>query len=225
VDVPPRLSRLLGIPGKVFASTLASHLEKLSADYPDWFIYTASASSLARVKPESTDSSWNLREIEHPFQYDHSGEPDDTETGGGSPKPYEDKADTDSRKVNLWIEDGDLPLVQAQSYIFGFNIGGSRDNALVSEDIPDVDWGNRQSLELLVVLSGRGFSIDPPSKTITLQKQGDTVPFLFKLSPTEAGFLYLRIGLYLARELTLLEEYEIPFEVMAAVPVVESELL
>ena len=117
------------------------------------------------------------------------------------------------RHVNAWIEDGDLPLIRGQKYRFGVNIGRLRQGGLVSAKVPEIDWGNNKTVEIIVILSGRDFFIEPRSRQLNLSKTDETDPMFFTVTPLLKGLSLLRVSLYLARELALLEEFEIPLTV------------
>ena len=117
------------------------------------------------------------------------------------------------RHINAWIEDGDLPLIKGELYRFGINIGKLRDHALATQKLPEIDWGTNDKLEILVVLGGRDFSVEPRSQKFTLPKHGESDPIFFGVKGLIAGKPILRISFYLARELALLEEFELPLSV------------
>jgi HSP20 family molecular chaperone IbpA len=125
-------------------------------------------------------------------------------------------ASSEKRHVNGWIEDGEPPLKKGRTYRLGVNIGRLREKTLASADLPNIDWGGKESLELLVVVGGYGFSVDRREQILSLPRHGDSKDIFFAITPVQDNSLLLRISLYLARELTLLEEFEIPIEVQSA---------
>lgn len=123
------------------------------------------------------------------------------------------------RHVNAWIEDGDPPLETGRLYRFAVNIGKLRDQALGSSPFPILNWGDNAALAILIVVSGHGFTASPHQRQLDLPKYGETEPVLFNITPLEPNSFLLRISIYLARELTLLEEFEIPIAVKEAMKV------
>jgi hypothetical protein len=74
-------------------------------------------------------------------------------------------------------------------------------------------------VQVWIVLGGRGFVVEPRQQEFTIPKQGDTDPIFFAITPTAGDSLLLRISLYFARELTLLQEFEVPIPVKESVEV------
>jgi hypothetical protein len=110
----------------------------------------------------------------------------------------------------VWVEDADKFLTQDRTFELFINIGGLRTNALTSPTLPPIDWGIQNELPILVVLSGRDFSVKPRCRRILLPKHGDTTPVSFEITPLKTPSSTLRISFYLERELALLEEFEVP---------------
>lgn len=127
-----------------------------------------------------------------------------------------ESAPAEVRFVNAWIEDGEPPLQQGRTYSLAINIGHLRERALATEPLAEIDWGNKDWLSILCVLSGNGVSIAPRQQVLQLPKSGEAAPIFFRITPTRAGGLFSRIGLYLAHELTLLEEFEVRVAVQTA---------
>jgi lysozyme family protein/peptidoglycan hydrolase-like protein with peptidoglycan-binding domain len=126
---------------------------------------------------------------------------------------------TEKRQINAWIEDGKPPLEKERTYRLGINIGKLRQYALASRGLTMINWEDKGNLELLIVISGHGLSVKPREQPLRLAKTGDTRAVFFAITPTNSASLLLRISLYLAHELTLLEEFEIPIKVRDAVRV------
>ena len=152
------------------------------------------------------------------------------------------------RRINAWIEDGAPPLQTGRTYRLGINIGRLRERALASAELREPeDWTYKRNL--LIVVSGHGFTVQPRQHNIALPRIGETEPVFFAVTPTrqcparhslyggwiEASVqsiaqsfsslpllfgqrpqLLLRISFYLACELALLQEFEIPIEVQDA---------
>jgi hypothetical protein len=83
----------------------------------------------------------------------------------------------------------------------------------------EFDWKDNHKLDIWVVLSGYHFTAERRQQKFTLPKEGDTDPIFFAVTPTGGGSVFLRISLYFARELTLLQEFEIPIPVKESVQV------
>jgi hypothetical protein len=115
--------------------------------------------------------------------------------------------------ANAWVEDADGPLILNRTYKFCVNVGKLRTDALASAPLPRIDWRNQQELKILVVLGGGDFRVSPPQQPLTLSKSCDTKPVEFEIMPLVAESALLRISFYLARELLLLEEFEISVQV------------
>jgi len=74
----------------------------------------------------------------------------------------------------------------------------------------------QQEVNILVVLSGDEFRVHPRRQSLTLSQSCDTKPVEFEIVPLVAVSALLRISFYLARELLLLEEFEISIPVQNA---------
>jgi hypothetical protein len=121
---------------------------------------------------------------------------------------------TETRHINAWI--GAPPLRIDKAYRLGINIGRLREGALASAILPEPDRKDQRTLGLLIVVSGHGFTIEPRQHEIALPRRGETEAVFFAFTPTRQSGLMLRISVYLARELALLQEFEIPIEVQDA---------
>lgn len=122
--------------------------------------------------------------------------------------------------ANAWIVDGEPPLEKGRTYEFAINVGTLCEHAMAAPRLRDFDWKDNPELDVWIVLSGHGFTAEPHQQKFTLPKQGDTDPIFFAINPTGYGSLLLRISLYFARELTLLQEFEVPIPVK--IPVKEA---
>jgi hypothetical protein len=80
------------------------------------------------------------------------------------------------------------------------------------------DWGHWQFLNLIICLNSPGARVIPTSRLMTLQKRGDTPPMFFDVVACLAGNLELYSSIYLAKEMTLLEEF------LLTLPVAEARL-
>jgi CspA family cold shock protein len=122
--------------------------------------------------------------------------------------------ETEQRHVNAWIEDGEPPLETMRAYRLAVNVGKLRTDSLTSQPMPGIDFKGKDSLELLVVISGRGFSIKDHQQKLTLPRVGDSEVVHFEITPLLETLL-LRISVFLCSDLTLIEEFEIPVEAHA----------
>jgi len=119
----------------------------------------------------------------------------------------------EERHINARIEDGKPPLEKGHTYRFGINVGKLCEDTIAAPKLQGFDWKDNYELTVWVVLSGLGFSVEPRQQLFTLPKTGDTDPIFFAITPTGRDSLLLRISLYFARELTLLQEFEISMSV------------
>ena len=124
---------------------------------------------------------------------------------------------SEDRHINAWIEEGEPPLEKGRTYRFAMNVGQLCERALVAQELPEIDWRDRDSLKVLIVVSGYGFSVQPRQQEFLLPRQGNTELVFFGITPTRSDSLLLRISLYLARELTLLQEFEISIAIKESV--------
>jgi hypothetical protein len=120
------------------------------------------------------------------------------------------------RHINAWIVDGEPPLEKGRTYKFAINVGKLCEHAIAAPKLPEFDWKDNHELDVWIVLSGNGIMVEPRQQKFTLPKHGDTDPIFFAITPAGYGSVLLRISLYFARELTLLQEFEV------SIPVKES---
>lgn len=116
---------------------------------------------------------------------------------------------SEQRHVNAWFEDGEQQLETDRLYRLAVNIGKPRPDSLATEPIVEPDFADGDTLELLVVIGGHGFSIKRHQRTLRLPRKGDSEIVRFEVTPRMESFL-LRISVYVASDLTLVEEFEIP---------------
>jgi hypothetical protein len=119
----------------------------------------------------------------------------------------------EERFVNAWIEGTEPPLAKGRRYRLGINIGRRHEHALATGKAPRIDWGTADKVEILVILTGLSFNIEPRAKRLTLPKRGESDSLFFCITPLVKDPLPLRVSLYIAGELTLLDELEIPLTV------------
>jgi hypothetical protein len=126
--------------------------------------------------------------------------------------------DVEKREISAWIEGGEPPLDVGVKYRLFVKIGELPQHVLASTKLMNLDWGNHEGLRILVVISGRDLSVDPPQRELWLPKEGDSAPIFFDITFNGNDLLLLRIMFYLAHELTLLQEFEIPISIRLRVP-------
>ena len=117
------------------------------------------------------------------------------------------------RHINATIVDGEPPLEIGKTYKFEINIGKLCEHAIEAPKLHEFDWKESKELDVLIVLSGHRILVEPRQQKFTLPKQGDTKPVSFDITPTGHDSALLRISLYFARELTLLQEFEVSLAV------------
>ena len=123
----------------------------------------------------------------------------------------------ENRHINAWIVDGEPPLERGRTYKFAINVGKLCEHANAAPKLRDFDWKDNHELDFWIVLSGYRLIAKPRQQKFTLPKQGDTAPIFFDITPTGDDSVLLRISLYFARELTLLQEFEVPIPVKESV--------
>jgi hypothetical protein len=208
VTIPADVARDLGVTRPVPAGKLAKTIEdavKRDAPPMQFDRENRAGRTLGRVRPQ-------LKEFV-PFS---TGGAAGSEAPTASASPPGDAAAGATRFVNAWLEDGAPPLERDRRYTLAINIGGLREQSLGSEMLGDIDWRDKTSLMLLCVVSGHGVSVSPGQRTFELTPAGDTKKILFTITARRAIPIALRTSLYLARELTLLEEFEVTVAVQKA---------
>ena len=149
-------------------------------------------------------------------EYSPPGRPEKMESGP-SGKSFEMGSEPAAdRHVNAWLEQGQLPLTENASVQIGVNIGAPREGTIGGGVFVEPDWGHWQQLDLVISLNGPGARVTPTSQLVTLHKQGDTPPVFFGVVPRRAGKLELYLSIYLAKEMTLLEEFVLTLPVAKA---------
>jgi hypothetical protein len=124
-----------------------------------------------------------------------------------------------NRHINAWIADGEPPLEKGRSYKFAINVGKLCEHAIAAPKLREFDWKDNHELDVWIVLSGYRVKVEPCQQKFTLPKEGDTDTLFFAITPTGYGSVLLRVSLYFARELTLLQEFEVPIPVKESVQV------
>ena len=145
--------------------------------------------------------------------------PGEAEPGSLMRSAVEKRNVSEGRHINAWIVDGEPPLEKGRTYQFAINVGKLCEQAIAAPKLLGFDWKDNDELEVWIVLSGLGFSVEPRQRQFTLPKQGDTKPIFFAITVTGYESLLLRISLYFARELTLLQEFEVLIPIKESVQV------
>jgi hypothetical protein len=226
VSIPRDVAKSLDMPRKLSAPTLAQRLEEsIFGDEPNnaFFSEEDGGKMLSAIRPQIRQAETLEPEHRMSAVNDEAKVAADAESELDADQPAKDKDHesrdpdrADDRKVNAWFVDARPPLQQRRVYQLGVNIGKPREDALATASAPAIDWGDKENLQLLVVISGFGFVADQRQQILTLPKRGDSDTIFFAVTPNQDSML-LRISLYLARELTLLEEFELPIEVYSAI--------
>jgi flagellar protein FliO/FliZ len=128
----------------------------------------------------------------------------------------EDAAPAAARRINAWIEGGMPPLQVNRAYRLGLNIGRLRAGGIAAVRFIEPQQQYEATLDLLVVVGGTGFRLEPRRHVLALPCRGDSESIFFTLTPLRAATLILCISIYLARELALLQEFEVPIETREA---------
>ena len=126
-------------------------------------------------------------------------------------QPSNDEQET--RSINAWIDGEQQVIAVNTAFRLGVNVGVPRSGALATETLPALDWDKADTIELLVMAGSSAFTVEPRSHKITLLPKGDTVPCYFAVTPKRSGTCNLRISFYIAVDLTLLEEFEVPLDI------------
>lgn len=128
--------------------------------------------------------------------------------------PPASEAVVPKRHVNAWFEDGGLPLERMRRYSLAVNIGSPRHDGLVAKPLAEPDFADGDGIDLLVVVGGRGYAVGRHQQPLRLPRFGDSDVARFDITPLDETFL-LRISIYLASDLALLEEFEFPLAAQA----------
>jgi hypothetical protein len=111
---------------------------------------------------------------------------------------------TEQRRVNVWLEDTPLPLVVGVDSLLFVNIGGPR-NALLSTRFEEPEWGERQSIDVVLILTCAKASATPQTHRVVLSRTGDTDPVTFSIHPFEEGDLAFHLTIVTERDWDVLE--------------------
>lgn len=111
------------------------------------------------------------------------------------------------REVNVWLVENEPPLVVGIEHKVGVNIGQPREGSVGGGEFKEPDWGDLDKLDLIILLDGSNVTIAPGWQPTVLPKTGNMEPLYFYVTPLDKGTVLLSLSIYLARELTLLEEF------------------
>lgn len=139
------------------------------------------------------------------------------------PSPVQTETPRLQRFVNTWLQtEGAEPLVrEGEWYSFNMNIGMPRPGEAVNVvPFSEPDWGDNQSLHLLVALFSRDFVIKEHSLALELPRLADSPIVSTKVKPLHAGSCEIEIVISLAKELEVLQIVSAEVKVESATPVV-----
>lgn len=124
------------------------------------------------------------------------------------------------RFVNTWLRtEGEQPTIRTGEWCdFHMNIGAPRTGDIASV-VPfrEPDWGNQQSLHLLIALFSRDFEIKTHSLDLELPRSADSPVVSAKVKPLHAGSCGIEVVISLARELEVLQVVDAVVQVEEAV--------
>ena len=103
------------------------------------------------------------------------------------------------RHLNAWTDD-DAPQSHQSFHIF-VNIGELRGSAAKSVLFPEMDWGNKAAIGLLVALSAPDCTIDPPWGKLLLPRFGNSNILDFTIVASKGGKLTFSISVYLEKQM------------------------
>jgi hypothetical protein len=113
------------------------------------------------------------------------------------------------REVNAWLSDCELPLVVGQNHTLGVDIGTPRSYRVGGSSFTEPNWEDRDQLDLLILVDGPEFEVTPSFQQAILPRTGNMETRFFGITPKSEGPLKLNISIFLAHELTLLEEFAV----------------
>jgi serine/threonine protein kinase len=118
-----------------------------------------------------------------------------------------------SREVNAWLVDAELPLAVGRHYTLAIDIGQPRSGRVGGVLFSEPDWGNAEQLEIVILLEGAGFEVTPLFQRTMLPKSGNMEPVFFTITRKSKSTVTLNLSIFLARELSLLEEFTLDLSV------------
>jgi hypothetical protein len=122
------------------------------------------------------------------------------------------------RTLNAWIDEGEPPPRPGQPSTLWLDIGAPRHGALASRPFAEPDWGDRESLPLMLVVRGPHVRVEPAVRRGTLPRRGSMEPVPFTIVPGRRAAVRLTITVFLADTMSLLEQYEVAVPVPIEAP-------
>lgn len=149
---------------------------------------------------ESIDSSYlHNRPLEIDVELASS-----TETKPESKSP----ATFGNRKANAWFVGTEPPLEIDRQVTVGFDIGYTREDAIVSAPFNEPDWHGHDRHYLWIALRSEDADIEPAGYQLVLPRTGNTQQIFFVVTPHNPECVKLRFLIYLYKEGVLLQELE-----------------
>jgi hypothetical protein len=108
------------------------------------------------------------------------------------------------RNLNAWIDD-EAPKTGKPFHV-SVNIGPAKDRA-ASAPFVEPNWGDTETVNLLVSLSSVACSVEPDSHRLVLPRRGPTETIVFTVVANEEGQHKFSIKVHLEKQLTLLQSY------------------
>jgi len=122
----------------------------------------------------------------------------------------------EGRRLNVWLEGDERPLVVDLTVKVGVDIGPPREGAIGGGPSPTFDWRGVEYVDLIIALCGADVSVSPPSHRVRLPRVGKSNPALFDVTPRRAGTVELHVDVLRPGDFALLEQYRVSLEVMEA---------
>lgn len=116
------------------------------------------------------------------------------------------------------------PLRVDHTYTFKFNIGADpHREGVTSEEFEEPDFGERESLDLLLSLFSEDFHIENYHHPVALPRVGSTETLKTQVRPLHEGTCRIEIIVSLAKELEVLQIVEVTVEAVATpIPVADT---
>jgi hypothetical protein len=120
------------------------------------------------------------------------------------------------RHVNVWLEDADPPMEVGTKYNLGVDIAATHDGSLVSRPFREPDWGDRQSLPIVLVLTADHAEIRPRYHPAVLPRIGDLEPVIFAVRTLAPGPVHFNLTVTTEREWDVLESVSFVIDAVSA---------
>jgi len=122
----------------------------------------------------------------------------------------------EGRRLNVWLEQAELPLVVDVKVEVRVDIGPPREGAIGGGPSPTFDWRGVEYVDLIIALCGADVSVSPASHRVRLPRVGKSNEAQFDVTPRRAGAVELHVDVLRPGDFALLEEYRVSLEVMEA---------